>query len=229
MSYRVGLLLLSFSFFVAGQSLLCEDQGCSESFQGDGECVDTKTMDWTSLATDYDLQSGVKEDKCTKDCNCLCFKKKMCPVISKNCLKKKGQCVSPSSVPPQGWYYAGFLCDKTSKCKCYQECKNTTCAKKKGICLIPTSDKIPTGYKKKGVCNKKANCNCYVPICSPNAACTKKGGECYGKGMEVPKGAKYLGWCSKSQKCKCYKAPKSTCSETQITTPATFIANGKTE
>merc|ERR1711915_366201 len=140
---------------------------------------------------------------------------------------KKGQCISPLATAPEGWFYTGILCDKTSKCKCYQECKNPKCAKLKGLCLITATNEIPFGYKKKGICNKKAKCDCYVPICAPNAACAKKGGQCFGNGMKVPNGAKYLGWCSKPKKCKCYKVPTYSRKSTQIEIPSTFNANGE--
>jgi len=212
------LVLISTIFIISAEVEKCEDRGCAESFQGDGVCVDTALVNWATLDSDYDIEAGVKDDQCSRSCNCHCLKKKMCPIVPKSCLKKKGQCISPESRAREGWYYAGFLCDQKSKCKCYRQCKSNKCSKQKGICLITATDEIPLGFKKKGVCNKKAGCDCYVPSDECNSLdCSLKGGKCYKKGQKVPGNAQYLGWCSKTSKCKCYKS--RVCSDTQIEIP----------
>ena len=51
-------------------------------FQGHGRCVNTSTLDWSTITTHYNLSVGTARNVCSSDCNCHCFKRIVCHNIS---------------------------------------------------------------------------------------------------------------------------------------------------
>jgi len=209
------------------KQVACGDAGCRNTFDGLGMCLDTSTTDWGTMHKKIDFYAGTKDEQCSKDCKCTCFKHIGC--TNKECSARKGTCVTADKAPPAG-YIKSFPCDEFLDCFCYLKpsppCKlHPKCKKKKGRCYSKT-DTIPLNAKYLGYCNKKAGCKCYKTIdivtmmttgtgpttptpiipCKTNKKCRKKKGKCYGKLTPIPGNAKYLGWCDKKMGCKCYKA-----------------------
>lgn len=163
----------------------CDDIGCKNAFNGLGMCVDTTSADFFNVSKTIDFAAGTKAGKCSRDCNCNCFKHTGC--YSDRCDSKQGICLIPEQEENRGFfipneYKKAFPCDESLNCFCY------------------IKDYAGVTTPSAGVTKPRS-----TPTCKPNKTCTKKNGKCFGKGDFVPENAKRKGWCNKKAGCKCYK------------------------